>query len=65
MARLWRDQGQQRQARDLLAPVYNWFTEGFHIRPDGGQSIARRASCSFSRRYSHQDQGEKLKGGGQ
>ena len=28
MARLWRDQGKQREARDLLAPVYDWFTEG-------------------------------------
>jgi class 3 adenylate cyclase len=30
MARLWRDQGKQQQARDLLAPVYGWFTEGFN-----------------------------------
>jgi predicted ATPase len=29
MARLWRDQGKTRQARELLAPVYGWFTEGF------------------------------------
>jgi predicted ATPase len=29
MARLWRDQGKHQQARDLLAPVYGWFTEGF------------------------------------
>jgi predicted ATPase len=29
MARLWRDQGKPQQARDLLAPVYAWFTEGF------------------------------------
>jgi hypothetical protein len=29
MARLWRDQGKQEDARDLLAPVYGWFTEGF------------------------------------
>jgi predicted ATPase len=29
MARLWRDQGKRQQAHDLLAPVYNWFTEGF------------------------------------
>jgi class 3 adenylate cyclase/predicted ATPase len=29
LARLWRDQGKQQQARDLLAPVYKWFTEGF------------------------------------
>ena len=29
LARLWRDQGKVRQARELLAPVYGWFTEGF------------------------------------
>jgi class 3 adenylate cyclase/predicted ATPase/tRNA A37 threonylcarbamoyladenosine biosynthesis protein TsaE len=29
MARLWCDQGKRQQARDLLAPVYGWFTEGF------------------------------------
>lgn len=29
LARFWRDQGRRRQARDLLAPVYAWFTEGF------------------------------------
>ena len=29
MARLWRDQGKRDEARDLLAPAYGWFTEGF------------------------------------
>ena len=29
MARLWRDQGEVRLARELLAPVHDWFTEGF------------------------------------
>jgi predicted ATPase len=29
LARLWRDQGRRAAARDLLAPVYGWFTEGF------------------------------------
>jgi predicted ATPase len=29
LARLWRDQGKRNEARDLLAPVYGWFTEGF------------------------------------
>ena len=32
MARLWRDQGKRDDARDLLAPVYGWFTEGFDTR---------------------------------
>jgi len=32
MARLWRDQGKRNEARELLAPVYGWFTEGFDTR---------------------------------
>jgi len=29
MARLWRDQSKRTEARELLAPVYGWFTERF------------------------------------
>jgi len=29
LARLWQRQGKRREARELLAPVYGWFTEGF------------------------------------
>ena len=32
MARLWRDQGKRQEARELFAPVYGWFTEGFDTR---------------------------------
>ena len=32
LARLWRDQGKRAEARDLLAPVYAWFTEAFDPR---------------------------------
>ena len=32
LARLWQGQGKQEEARDLLAPVYNWFTEGFDTK---------------------------------
>ena len=32
LARVWRDQGKVQQARELLAPVYGWFTEGFDTR---------------------------------
>ena len=32
LARLWRDQGKVHQARELLGPVYGWFTEGFDTR---------------------------------
>jgi predicted ATPase len=33
LARLWCDQGRCTKARDLLAPIYGWFTEGFET-PD-------------------------------
>jgi predicted ATPase len=29
LARLWEQQGQQAETRELLAPIYDWFTEGF------------------------------------
>ena len=32
LTRLWRSQGKVQQARELLAPVYEWFTEGFETR---------------------------------
>ena len=32
LARLWRSQGKLQEARELLAPVYGWFTEGFDTR---------------------------------
>jgi predicted ATPase len=32
LARLWRSQGKVQQARELLASVYGWFTEGFDTR---------------------------------
>ena len=45
MARLWRDQGKLDEAQDLLAPVHNWFTEGFdRLDPERGQGASRRAA---------------------
>jgi predicted ATPase len=32
LAQLWRDQGKRDEARNLLAHVYGWFTEGFDTR---------------------------------
>jgi predicted ATPase len=32
LARLWRSQGKVGEARELLAPVCGWFTEGFDTR---------------------------------
>jgi predicted ATPase len=32
LARLWSEQGKRAEARELLAPTYQWFTEGFNMR---------------------------------
>jgi predicted ATPase len=32
LARLWQSQGKRKEAHDLLAPVYGWFTEGFDTK---------------------------------
>ena len=32
LAQLWRSQSKQQRARELLAPLYGWFTEGFDTR---------------------------------
>jgi predicted ATPase len=32
LARLWGEQGRRAKARELLAPIYGWFTEGFDTR---------------------------------
>ena len=44
LARLWHDQGRCAEARDLLAPVYDWFTEGFDTQDLQGRE--RRYWCS-------------------
>jgi predicted ATPase len=31
LSRLWQQQGKRAEARELLAPIYGWFTEGFDI----------------------------------
>ena len=47
MARLWRDQGKTQQARELLAPIYGWFTEGFDTRDlKEAKALLIAARCS-------------------
>jgi predicted ATPase len=47
LARLWREQGRRGEARELLAPLYGWFTEGLrHHRPEGREAAARRVDVS-------------------
>lgn len=47
LARLWRDQGKVPQARELLAPVYGWFAEGFDTRDleDAKATLDELARC--------------------
>jgi hypothetical protein len=41
LARLWRDQGKPQLAREVLAPVYGWLTEGFDtLDLKGGEGAA-------------------------
>jgi class 3 adenylate cyclase/DNA-binding winged helix-turn-helix (wHTH) protein/predicted ATPase len=47
LARLWRDQGRRAEARDLLAPVYGWFTEGFDT-PDLKEAKALLEALNLS-----------------
>ena len=44
LARLWRDQGKRTEARDLLTPIYGWFTEGFNTPVRTGGEIAAGAT---------------------
>ena len=39
LARLWQQQGKTAEARELLAPVYNWFTEGFETKDLQGAQV--------------------------
>ena len=32
LARLWQQQGKQKEAHEMLAAIYNWFTEGFDTK---------------------------------
>jgi predicted ATPase len=47
LARLWRDQGKYTEARNLLAPVYSWFTEGFET-PDLKEANDLLAELSYA-----------------
>ena len=47
LARLWREQGRRGEARDLLAPLYGWFTEGFDTADlKDAKASARRVDVS-------------------
>ena len=53
MARLWRDQGKRDEARELLAPVYGWFTEGDlmpELMPEKSSDFLEDACLEVARR---------------
>ena len=52
MARLWRDQGKRQQARELLAPLCDWFTEGFDMLDlkEAKALLARSTPCQRQHR---------------
>ena len=54
LARLWRDQGKRTEARDLLTPVYDWFTEGFAFGIGLHQMMNQRAGMTGCARQSRQ-----------
>jgi predicted ATPase len=45
LCRLWQRQGKGKEAHDLLAPVYNWFTEGFATKDLEDARISRPGLC--------------------
>ena len=50
LARLWFDQGRHAEARDLLAPVYGWFTEGFDtLDLKEARALLDEVSCTAPR----------------
>jgi hypothetical protein len=58
LAGLWRDQGKPQQARELLAPVYGWFKEGFGTRAhstnfETASKMASAVTAGFSFGDSH------------
>ncbi len=54
LARLWRNQGKVQQAHEVLAPVYEWFTEGFDTR-DLKEAKALLAELSSYRSVDEQE----------
>jgi hypothetical protein len=47
LARLWQSLGKRQDAHELLAPVYDWFTEGFDTRDmrDARSLLAELRAC--------------------
>ena len=52
LARLWQGQGRPKEALELLAPIYNWFTEGFDT-PDlkEAKALLTELRCEIASNY--------------
>jgi predicted ATPase len=50
LARLWASQGKRAEARDMLAPIYGWFTEGFGTSDLREARVTRRVELSSNNR---------------
>jgi predicted ATPase len=59
LARLWRDQGKPQQARELLAPVYAWFTEVRHARSERGEGVAGGIGVMNTSQYAFADRAQE------
>ena len=52
LARLWREQGKHVEARNLLVPIYGWFTEGFDtIDLKEARSLLDELTCSAPQQH--------------
>ena len=60
LSRLWQRQGKHAAARELLAPIYGWFTEGFDT-PDLQEAKALLAELEDCRRASRGSQEDVVK----
>jgi predicted ATPase len=54
LARLWQSQGKQEEARQILAEIYNWFTEGFDTKDlQEAKALIEELSHSVIERLNH------------
>jgi len=51
LTRLWCKQNRHGEARDLLAPIYRWFTEGFDAHDFEGGQVAVEAAARLTARF--------------
>jgi predicted ATPase len=61
LARLWQQQGKRAAARDLLEPIYGWFTEGFDTADlQEARALLEELGESHGRVYSAHTPGPRM-----